>query len=204
MSSNMLPKVVNKNKTEFGGLNEMVEGTKHKNMHFIIDSLKNNKNCPLNFFTNKEIRDYHYKNNLLYRLIYCYSSYACSRVNNKVLSVEETDNIWNFAKETDLYTSYVNYCVNKLKENPLPKNKFIFLMQFFLFCEDEKQIRNIYFLISDKRCQDFFGRSIKLLTDHIKQAQINKHNSRDIEDVILKFCVSYVYEMYTSLIFFTK
>jgi len=194
MSLDMLPKTVNK-----------IGGDKNKwdpkNIQLIIKLLKNNKNHPPNYFTNKEIRNYHYQNNLLFRLIFCYSSYVCPRIDDKPLFDVETDLIWNFSKETVLFKSYVTYCLQKLKEDPLPGNNLVFLLQFFLFCVEEKQIRNVCFLISDKPCQNFIGNNVTKLVDHIKQAQINKHNNHDIEDVILTFCIKYAQIMLTTLIF---
>jgi len=160
-------------------------------------NLKQQQHQP-NYFTNKKIRNYHFKNNFLYRLITCWKTYIYLRLENPQKKSKTATSIWNYDKETTLLTSYLNYCTRVNMESPVCDNKFIFLYQFFDFCENDKHIKDICFLIADSNCQNFFCNNIKKLTSYFQRTQINKFNRKDIINVIEVFCNNYINKMISS------
>jgi hypothetical protein len=203
MSLNKKPNSVRyNNKNINNSMDDVVDSNTNVDLFIQMLKLDSTTTTQKNSFTNKKKTIYHENYNFIYRIIMCYRTYIADRINNlnTAKNNSRSEHIWNFDKETELLNSYVKYQIEEMQEDPLPIDKFIFLIQFFLFCVKENKLKQIVFLIFDKECQDFFCNKITQLTNFIDQNQINKHNSVDVINATESFCNTYIRKMIVSSI----
>lgn len=177
-----------------------------ENINFLIQSITHNGNVheqsEMTSFNNKQLREEVFKNNFIYRLMYCYNNssnpYIYNRLKyinlvneqNKVLlkTIPRVGKIWNPNGENAILLLYTKYAYEKLKEKPYPEDKLIFLMQLLNFWEDGSNLKKSLSLVKDETFKKWFLHEAKTFIPTINQKFITNSNKGALSDMIFEFC----------------